>query len=105
MERTENKPSTLRPSAPHRTQTGDEEPLEICSKGAENLIRAIVRRAKEDYLTWPPDNRLRQEAKRYILSQEFEALSGLDSEATLDWLDRRYSEKYERRLQKWREEH
>lgn len=78
--------------------------LEVCQEGAENLVRAIVRRTKEDYLTWPPDSRLRLEAKCFIQSPQFELWSGLSSEAALDWLDQQYKEKYKRRLQKWRDE-
>lgn len=81
-----------------RTRTykcNDDEPVmpprtHIHPAGYDNLLRAIVRQAREDVMNYKPDNWIRQDAEHFFLSEYFEQLTNLDGFKILYKLNEMY---------------
>lgn len=70
-------------------------------KGFDNLVTAICWQAKKDFLENPPGHWLREDAKRFFLSDEFAQLSQLDGENIVKRLELQYQRKVKRRSVKY----
>jgi len=65
--------------------------------GYENLVRAIVRQARDDVMTLVPTNWIRQDAENFFLSKYFEQLTNLDGFEILYRLSQMYEEKHRKK--------
>ena len=65
--------------------------------GAENLVNAIIRQAKTDYMHGKPDSELHKDAERFFKSKYFEVISGLDGHAVLRDLKEAYDKKHQKK--------
>lgn len=69
----------------------------IHPKGAENLMRAIVHQARNDYLHSKPESESRKEVERFFASEYFTALTGLEGSFVLKHLEAEYKAKQKKR--------
>lgn len=69
----------------------------IHPNGYNNLVRAIVRQAREDVMSHKPDNWIRQDAENFFLSDYFEQLTNLDGFEILYKLSQMYEEKHQKK--------
>lgn len=68
----------------------------IHPNGYNNLVRAIVRQARDDVMSHKPDNWIRQDAENFFLSEYFEQLTNLDGFEILNKLSRMYEEEQQK---------
>lgn len=64
--------------------------------GFENLVAGICRQAREDFIKYPPGSGRRISAERFFRSDYFAVLTGLDGEAILRDLAKKYNQKQRR---------
>ena len=80
------------------------EQMELNLVGVQNLVRAIVSRAKRDFMSSPPGSVMHEETKQFFLSDYFTSLTGLQGEPILRDLQAAYDEKRQKKHRRDRNE-
>ena len=79
------------------TKTCEEEPYEmpkeLDTQGCINLIEAMVKQARYDVLHSKPGSVVRRDAEKFIASQYFTGLTGLEGKPLVQMLQAEYEEK------------
>ncbi len=68
----------------------------INDQGAINLVEAIVDRTAKDFMITTPGSDSRKKIEKEILSEHFEALTGLNGSALLKSLQEQYDKKHKK---------
>lgn len=69
------------------------EQMHLDPVGVQNLVRAIVSRAKRDFMSSPPGSVMHEETKQFFLSEYFTNLTGLQGEPIFRELQEAYDKK------------
>lgn len=80
------------------------EQMHLSDIGIQNLVRAIVSRAKRDFMSSPPDSVMHEETKQFFLSEYFTNLTGLQGEPILHELQEEYDKKRQKKHRRDKDE-
>ena len=69
----------------------------IDTEGAKELVKAIVRQARVDFMNTRPGSVLHEDAESFFRSQYFEDLTELDGRVILHGLRKQHERKYKKR--------
>jgi len=67
---------------------------EIDTQGYINLMQALIKQARQDVLQSKPGSVVRVSAEKFLASQHFTALTGLDGKPLLRKLQAEYEQKH-----------